>query len=944
MTNLSRVMVYSVSTDSFFNDKENTIANKLMELRVSKKELFNIRDNVKSKNKEAHDSIIKQIEEAVAITYKTKDDVIEDMLTDIKNSEDILSKELDDLLKVNKDTVRSLRRDTLFTNRNIKDKKGNVITKEINKSNRVVALFESSFTRTLNLSTEMVNESVVIVKAYHYSVLESLIQNDFEYCGNTYTFYSSSSGQMKNKKCVFVRKDLWDEHKGTFLCGLDKERINSTKFKKGDKTERGINTNKYLAYLSLQNSATTRWGDFDINKVVVCPDLEIEVTDKVEFIDRDDYELSIPEERTLPMNVSDGVGLILPHLSDKNFQFRIPWGKGLLSSFDFRKFAGLNGNYTITDVWGDTHHIINDDVQIILSASQLKTWKYYTSMKEYRQHFIENNCEAGKCNEEVVTNDIHLSYQYLQSLTGMEFDELDTIARMTNYDIHNIGSDKNVMLRSLGATKENDKKNYFQEALLMYDNLLNDSHAKEMIKSKKASMIEDALSGTLRVEGKRMFVLPDLYAYCNFLLNGNPEGLLGKNEVFTKDIREGDVNIMRSPALYLEHGIRLNKKNDELLEWFKTGAIYCSNKDMLARTLQMDFDGDTVNVCTNNQLLKVTKRHMRGVYPLYYEMSTAPLQELSNKNIYDSLELAFGSQIGPVSNSITKIWASGEFNGEKLNAIKFLTMYNNYMIDFSKTNFLPKPKGNAKKLIKKYTKGHMPYFFQFAKNKEKFADKVVVTTEKAVDENGNEFEKVISEHTPVVNMLEDIIIDRRITFRSVADKFDFTNLMSVNTFKSKGVELDNAIVQAYTKINKSKKWMIDKDSDDYKENKYVYVSKVIKEEILDAARIIDEHVTDIYVADVLVYHLHTVNKNGNKKTLWESFGEILVANLKYKLNGIKCCQQCGNEFDANSHKEKYCSDECAVEGEKERKKNRGKKVKNREVAIDITRNAKKIDK
>ncbi|EOS8268455.1 hypothetical protein ABTI76_001029 [Bacillus cereus] len=912
MTNkLDRVLVYSVNTDSFFNNDEKKISQELMEIRIIKKELSNIK--MENDGYSELNNIIDKINSFLISKIDQRKSLdIKEIKVKVRELENKLKERLYELIEENKD-VRSLRRDSLFTMRKTKDKnKDNVVGKEVPIASHIVALFESTFTRTLELDTKNINESIIIVKSYHYKVLKDLIKRGFTYNGKAYTFFSSSSGQMKNKKCVFIREDLWDKHKGTFLCGLDKERINNTKFKKNGREEYGININKYLAYLSLQNTATTKWKDFDIDKVIVCPDLEVTVTNEVEFIDRDRYKISDVKEKTLPMNVSDGVGLILPELSDKNFQFRIPWGKGLLSPFDFKEFSKSNGNHIVEDVWGNKHHIIKDDIRIILSASQLKTWRYYKSMKEYRAYFKDNNCEAGRCNEEVETKDIHLNYQYLQTLTDMSFEELEAIAEVTNNDINRIGSNKEVMLRSLGATEENGSKNYFQQALYMYNNLLNDSHAKEMIKSKKKSMVKDARSGALRVEGKRMFVLPDLYAYCEFLFTGNknPEGLLEKGQVFAKNIREGTVDVLRSPQLYREHGVRENVKDGELEKWFKTGALYCNNKDYLSRLLQMDFDGDQVNVCSDKLLVNIAKRNMEGIVPLYYEMSTAPVQKISNESIYKSLELSFNSSIGVISNDITKIWNSGDVNEDKLEAVKLLTMYNNFMIDYAKTNFLPKPTEDAKKVIKTYTQGKMPYFFQFAKNKKE--EEVA--------------EKVVGSHTPVVNMLEDIIKDRRIVFKSVVDNFNYKKLLSTGKFVSKDKELDKVIVQKYNQINRTKKWLIDKDSDEYKENKYVYVARLIKEEIVAAAKQVDETVTDVYVTDVLVYHLHN-KQNGNKKTLWESFGDILLLNLKYKLEGVKDCNQCGNEFKVKSHKDKYCSGECKKNAEREKKKVRSRRLR-----------------
>ncbi|MCM3444362.1 RNA dependent RNA polymerase [Metabacillus halosaccharovorans] len=939
MSNLdNRVLVYSVSTDSFFNKEENEVAKVLMNIRVLKSQLSLMQKGTKLKDYKKEKKLTTILEVMSKRKNCSKDDVIKFIVKRINQLEKKLSKKLNNLLEreENKNLVRTLRRDNLYTNRNVKLPTGEIKVKEVHNANKVVALFESSFTRALNLDMENVNESVVIVKAYHYEVLKNLIDNEFTYLGERYVFFSSSSGQMKNKKCVFVKKSLLKEERvnkkgdtytveDTLMCGLSWDKINNKSFKKDDNTEYGVNINKYLAYLSLQNTATTKWEDFDINQVVVCPDLEMMVTDKVEFIDRDTYQISKPDYKTLPMNVSDGVGLILPELSDKNFQFRINWGKGLLSPYDFRKHAKKVENYYITDVWGKKHHIINDNVKIILSASQLKMWKYYNSMEEYREYFEKFNCEAGKCNEEVETRDIHLSYQYIQSLVDMEYSELDSIARATNYDIYNLGRDKDVMLRSLGATEENDKKNSFQKSLLLYNNLLNDSHAKEMIKSKKSAMIKDALEGTLRVEGKRMFILPDLHGYCEFLLtdNPNPKGLLGKGEVFAKDIREGTVDILRSPQLYREHGIRENVKNDKLEDWYKTGAIHVSNWDYLCRLLQADFDGDQVNVCSSRQLVKVAKRNMKGVYPLYYEMSVAPIQKISEESIYNSLVLAFGSQIGSISNQITKIWSSpGEFTKEKLDAVKLLTMYNNFMIDYSKTNFLPKPKGEAKKLIKKYSKGNSPYFFQWVKGKEKFEDKVVKEIEIYIDEKGEQRERVKSERTPVVNMLEDIIEDKNIYFRTVAPKFDHTMLMSKAKFKSLGTELDKAITEAYAGINKNKKWIIDKDSEEYKENKYIYVAQVIKDEIMEIAKSINDKVDEEYVVNLLIQHLHT-ESNRSKKTLWECFGDTIYGNLERNLSEAKQCEDCNEKF--RYVKNKKCCDDCQRKRDRQNARNRKRK-------------------
>jgi len=449
-----------------------------------------------------------------------------------------------------------------------------------------------------------------------------------------------------------------------------------------------------------------------------------------------------------------------------------------------------------------------------------------------------------------------------------------------------------------------------------------------MISKRKESMVSEAKGGTLRLEGKRKFVLPDLYAYAVFLLTGDKKakGLLPKNTVFAKDMEPGTVNILRSPQLYREHGIRELIHNKKLMKWYKTGGIYVSNEDFLARLLQMDFDGDQVNVCAaGSKFVEIAQNHMEGIYPLYYEMSTAPVQQISHKAIYKSLIDSFDSSIGNISNSITKIWNSGEFNEDKLRAIKLQTMYNNFMIDKSKTNFLPKAKGKAKEEMNRFSPYDqpMPYFYQYAKGveKEKVAAKVI--EEEIKDENGKVIE--IRKYTPIVNMLEKIIKSPRITFRKVAEKFDYTVLMSVAKFKSKGNDVDAFIIDTYKSLNKNKKWKLDKDCDDYKENKYTYLAKLLKEEMLEGVKKNYSKITEEYIINALVYYLHNDNKSLNKKTLWECYGEEILANMVYKLNKIRECKFCGEEFKVTNHKERYCSEDCAVEGEKILKKECRKK-------------------
>ena len=90
----------------------------------------------------------------------------------------------------------------------------------------------------------------------------------------------------------------------------------------------------------------------------------------------------------IPITHTDGCGMILPEISNKNFMVRLPWIKGLLGVFDFKKFIlEKNASSKITDIYGDEHDIFQEDIQIIFTESQFKMHKYYKNWDEYKQYF-----------------------------------------------------------------------------------------------------------------------------------------------------------------------------------------------------------------------------------------------------------------------------------------------------------------------------------------------------------------------------------------------------------------------------------------------------------------------------------------------------------------------------------------------------------------------------
>ncbi|KON87356.1 hypothetical protein AF332_11315 [Sporosarcina globispora] len=834
VTKLNRqIYIYSVDTSCFYNEKEQKIHNKLLKY-------YKYRNYLKKMKKDYP-------------KYKKK----------INTKINLLKDELYSLFDKNEET-RILRNVSL-------------------RDNKVIALFDSTLTRTIGAEQDQLSKDIIVVQAFFFEVLEDIIHNGFIYNGEKYIYFSSSAGQIRTKKSVFLKESVWEKHKNTLTCGLSVDEINS----KG-----GININKYQAYLALSNSASDEWSNFDINRAIVVNDLETNVFSEVDFIDRDTFEIE-RKKMNIPIEHTDGCGMILESVSDKAFMCRLPFVKGLLVPFPYDKFAEENKSYVVKDIYGKEWDIKKDKIEIIFTKSQFKMHKYYNDWKDYQSRFIKFNCQAARLNEEDVSLDSYLNYQMLQSLTDMSDEELQIISQETIDDIIRVGSDEETMLRILGATEDNRYKNLFQQSLEIYPELLNDAHAKEVIKAKKKSMVRDAKAAKFKINGKYTFIIPDLFAFCEFLFLGrtNPKGLLKDKEIYCSLFDNIKLDCLRSPHLYREHAIRQNTVDEEKSKWFITKGVYTSIYDTISKILQFDVDGDKALVVADQTLVTAAERNMKGIVPLYYEMAKAEAEEINSKNIYRSLTLAYKANIGIISNDITKIWNSSNVS---LKAISFLTLYNNFVIDYAKTLFLPEFPEHVKAEIQKYTKSKLPHFFIYAKDKEK----------KQVEEVNNS----------VVNRLEYIIPNKRIHFKQVAGTFDYKMLMN-----SKKVKIDDSIISKYMEFEKKKKILIGKYNDTKKKSK-LYIYEIIKKELLKI------NPDETYITDVLVEYLYNIKDSKNKDTLWDCFGEVITRNLKENINDSLSCENCESKFRKTKNKTRCAS----CQKIKDRENARMRKQKQRE--------------
>ena len=832
--------LYSVATDAFYEEEERKLHKKLLKL-------YGLRKNIKDSKLMAK--------------------------APVENDVDFWKKTINILIDAEKKHL------TEILDNRLKDRTPRELNSEAIKDRAIISLFESSLTRALGINTNELTKDLIVLNVFFFQVFESLVRDGFIFEENKYIFLTASAGQIRTKRAVFIREDKYNAIQKKIMCGLTVEEINN----KG-----GMNPNKFLAYLALCNSATDVWEDFDIDRSIVVDDFETDVLGEVDYIDSVTYEIHRKETSTLIPH-TDGCGMML---DDTTRMVRLPWVKGLLVTFPFDKFIEekCDGKAIVYDIYGNPHDVVKENIKYIFTKSQFKLWNYYSSWECYKAQFKAWQCEACYCNiEEPFIPKAKINYQMLQTLSDIKDVEIERITRKTVEEINKIGNDFQTTMRILGATSYNQTPNYFQQGLMLYPELFRDSYHKDILKQTKKSLVKQAKGGRLAVNGRYQFLSPDLYAFCEHLFLGeqNPKGLLEDGEVYSRlNKNDAELACLRSPHLYREWAIRKNRRSEELDRWFgQTKCIYTSCHDLISRYLMFDVDGDKSLVIQDRTLTAVAKRNMKDIRPLAYDLKKAKGGLIDSESLYNGMIRAYtGGNIGPISNNITKVWNSGEIGQEQLNVVKWLCLYNNAVIDYAKTLWLPEPPKDISKKIKSYTKAKVPHFFIYAKDKE-----------------ANQCEEI---NNSTMNRISSFIPNPMVRYNKNIDKFDYQILMNPDAdFTIK----HSPILETYDYwlTHRYEFYDVNEGIDD--EDLWMY--QKIREKFLELGDI-------DYIVNSLVVYCYTKRVNSNKKLLWACFGDVIVSNIKKNLPKLESdkgiiCPVCGKRFKAATYNQICCSKECS---------------------------------
>lgn len=160
-----------------------------------------------------------------------------------------------------------------------------------------------------------------------------------------------------------------------------------------------------------------------------------------------------------------------------------------------------------------------------------------------------------------------------------------------------------------------------------------------------------------------------------------------------------------------------------------------------------------------------------------------------------------------------------------------------------------------------------------------------------------------------MNRISTKIPDPKIKFSKSISKFDYRMLMNLDCDFS--ISPDNPIVKSYDYWN-VKQYLFNIEEEKHQKQEDVYMYQKIRQRIVEECK--DKSID--YIVNTLVAYLYTVRTASQKKTLWASFGDVIVKNLIKNLERKgNICQICGKRFipDKFHPNAVCCGNECAKE-------------------------------
>lgn len=449
---------------------------------------------------------------------------------------------------------------------------------------------------------------IVNVEASTKTEFRKVAKAGFYLNGNRYVTFTAGAGQLRRNTVTFIKEDLYEPMFKLMCCGVD-EKVKE------------INIAKFSAYFAL-TSSSIMW--VDTPRCCVIKDFETTIPkQKVDWICKKENGEGYIEERVLDvvLNSADGQGLLSPEMAQRwasnmgldyvpsEFVVRSAYIKGNFPVFDFREYAKKHGINTITDKYGVTYNI--DDIDCLISESQFKMHKYYSSWQEYLSYTTKAGIKWGVARYNKKEDPIwsQINYQFIQ-LLDIDEDGINELLEPTINWINKIcsGDELYSLLYCLGGFNEEDEiayndvysraQNLAMKAVVKDPKFLKDSYVQRKIYRNIVEAINRAKIGKIWARGNYQFAISDPIAQCRNALGLDPTGEIPADNIYSAFWNNlgppGEVLVGRNPCID-EHELNPCKiyRSEEADYWYqhiKSGIIFSIYDTSVCRMEDSDFD------------------------------------------------------------------------------------------------------------------------------------------------------------------------------------------------------------------------------------------------------------------------------------------------------------------------------------------------------------------
>lgn len=511
---------------------------------------------------------------------------------------------------------------------------------------------------------DIVNIKVVTKKEYR-----ELGRKGFDLNGKHYVRFMVGSGQMRRNTVTFINEELFDYMQERLMCGLNGK-------------IKTINLAKLSAYFALSFSSVLWVRE---PRVCVIKDFNTVIPNqRLNWINKGEDGNTVTQiYKDIKLNSADGQGLISPEMAKLwaedmhlnyvpcSFVVRTAFVKGNLVPFDFKEYAKEHGVTTIKDRYGTEYNV--EDIDVLLSESQFKMAKYYSSWEGYLSYHKAYNLKWGvaRYNKEFDDEYVLTNYQYIQVL-NLNKEDVDGLISYTTNWIKNICSGNleyaltyNVGVKNPALNVDsiiNSCGSTFTKAIIKNPEMLKDGFVQRKIYNSIKESIRQAKIGRIWVKGNYSFMISDPVAQCRSALGLSPDGLLPANHVYGNFWNErgisGEVCLLRSPLThYSEVNVQELSNTEEMQKWYKyiySGIIYNIYDISVVKHADSDFDGDICMATDNPYFLKGAKREE---LPIMYDKEAVPTQKITLPNQVRCDIKGLDTKVGQITNYSTSMLA-----------------------------------------------------------------------------------------------------------------------------------------------------------------------------------------------------------------------------------------------------------------------------------------------